>query len=119
MHGPIVHYRAYRCYGAREENLKNPDYLKNFLYKIAELCKTKPADFFYKQFEGGGEGVTAILVVEESFIIVETWPEYEHFYVIARVCGPNVEIKGMDTAIKEFFPEVKEIKPFSEQEIKK
>lgn len=118
MHAPIVHYKAYQCYGAKEDNLKNPDYLKSFLYKIAENCKTKPVDFFCHKFPTGGEGVTACLIVEESFIIVETWPEYQHFYVVSRVCGPHIEIKGMSAAIKEYFPNVKQVKQFCEQEIK-
>lgn len=117
MHGPIVHYKAYQCWGVEEKNLRDVEYLKSFLYKIAQYCKTKPVDFFCHKFETGGEGITACLIVEESFIMVETWPEYQHFYVIARVCGPHIKINGVDNAIKEYFPGVKEMRPYREEEV--
>lgn len=119
MKKPITHFQSLECWNANEKKLRNPKYLKKFLCTIAKYCNSKARKFFCDHFKEGGMGITAMLTVQESFIIVETWPEINYLYVCARLCGKQIKIDGIKKALKEFFPEVKKIKVYEERMKKK
>lgn len=65
--------------------LNNCDVIKQLLVKAAEAANTTVVTSFIKPFEP--QGVSGVVVIEESHISIHTWPEHGYAAVDFFTCG--------------------------------
>lgn len=92
------------AYGIDPKLLKDREYLRQVLRKVAEATgSTVLGDLFHK-FETDGEGVTGVVVIAESHVSIHTWPEHGYAAIDIFTCGGHVDpwkgLKVVKTALK-------------------
>ena len=79
------------AYGIDPELLKDREFLRRVLRRVAEATgSTVLGDFFHK-FEADGEGVTGVVAIAESHISIHTWPEHGYAAIDIFTCGDSVD----------------------------
>jgi S-adenosylmethionine/arginine decarboxylase-like enzyme len=76
---------------------------ERIMKNVANLAKVKLIDYTYYQHNGGG--ISAYSIIEESYIGLETWPEYNLLIVRIASCNPKSDfVKVRKYLINEFEP---------------
>jgi S-adenosylmethionine decarboxylase len=88
--------------GVDEMWLTDTGRLENLLHEAARLAGATPLFGKFHQF-GEGNGVTGVLLLQESHISIHTWPEYRFAAVDAFMCGacrPELAIACIRDALR-------------------
>ena len=80
------------------EALKSKDLLQNLLEKAAEAAQVTIVQSVFHQYSP--QGVTGIVIIEESHLSIHTWPEYGYASVDFYTCGDGLPEKAL-SVIKE------------------
>ena len=90
-------------YGVAPDLIAYEDQVKQILENISDRVGFTKVGSMYKQFTP--QGVTGVILIEESHISIHTWPEYEQVNVDVFTCG---DVSQVDTAfhyiLEEFRP---------------
>ncbi len=78
--------------------LKSKELLKKLLEKAANAAKVTIVQSVFHQYSP--QGVTGIVIIEESHLSIHTWPEYGYASVDFYTCGDGLPEKALDV-IKE------------------
>lgn len=72
-------------WGCNERALDNPSLVSTLLRKAAKASKSHPIASVTRHFDP--QGVTGIMMVQESHFSVHTWPEEGYAAIDAFTCG--------------------------------
>ena len=75
------------------EALKSKNSLKNLLEKAAKAANVTIVQSVFHQYSP--QGVTGIVIIEESHLSIHTWPEYGYASVDFYTCGEGVPEKAL------------------------
>lgn len=75
------------------EALKSKNLLKNLLEKAAKAANVTIVQSVFHQYSP--QGVTGIVIIEESHLSIHTWPEYGYASVDFYTCGEGVPEKAL------------------------
>jgi S-adenosylmethionine decarboxylase len=73
-------------HGVAKELLSDPDGIATLLMRAAQVAGATPLFAKFHHF-GEGQGVTGVLLLQESHISIHTWPEHGFAAVDAFMCG--------------------------------
>ncbi len=88
-------------YDCKEDLRLKKEEAEKIIKDIAELAEVKVIQSVYYQHEGGGTSVYSI--IEESYIGIETWPEYKLLIVRIASCNPNSDVMKVEEYLLERF----------------
>ena len=97
-------------HGVAAELLRSPERIERFLMDAAQRAGATPIFGKFHQF-GEGQGVTGVLLLQESHISIHTWPEYGFAAVDVFMCGgcrPELAIQVLQNALRPVRVELKE-----------
>jgi len=75
--------------GCDKEVLNDLDFLRGTLLKAADKCGTTTLGESFHQFNP--QGVSGVVVIAESHLVIHTWPEYGYAAVDIFTCGDSVQ----------------------------
>jgi len=78
--------------------LKNESLLKNLLEKAAKAANVTIVQSVFHQFSP--QGITGIVIIEESHLSIHTWPEYGYASVDFYTCGDGLPEKALQVIQK-------------------
>ncbi len=74
---------------------------RDIIMEIAERAQLKAKTYWKYQHEGGAK--TVVAVVEESFVVIDEWPEYKTVIIRIASCNPNSNFEEVKKYVKERF----------------
>ncbi len=74
--------------------LQNQSYLEALLNRAAISANVTIVQSVFHQFSP--QGVTGIVIIEESHLSIHTWPEYQYASVDFYTCGDGMPEKALD-----------------------
>ena len=80
------------------EALKSRELLQNLLEKAAKAANVTIVQSVFHQYSP--QGVTGIVIIEESHLSIHTWPEYGYASVDFYTCGDGVPEKALSVIQK-------------------
>ncbi|MBK7301342.1 MAG: adenosylmethionine decarboxylase [Moraxellaceae bacterium] len=83
---PLGQHYLLECDGVEAELLANPTQLHSLLYMAAQAAQAQVL-FAHCHHFGAGQGVTGVLLLQESHISIHTWPEYSYAAIDVFMCG--------------------------------
>lgn len=83
---PIGQHYLLECDGVEAALLANPTQLQALLYRAAQAAQAQVL-FGHCHHFGEGQGVTGVLLLQESHISIHTWPEYGYAAIDVFMCG--------------------------------
>jgi len=83
---PLGQHYLLECDGVEAELLANPTQLQALLYMAAQAAQAQVLFAHFHHF-GEGQGVTGVLLLQESHISIHTWPEYGYAAIDVFMCG--------------------------------
>lgn len=95
-------------YICNSQFLDDVDSISRILHEAAKAANTTVCEATFRKFSP--QGVTGVLVLEESHISIHTWPE--HFYAAIDIftCGDQaMPDKAVAYLIQQFNPSYKEV----------
>lgn len=101
--GPLGRHVFADLYGVRVELLLDPDAIENLLMRAAHAAGATPIFAKFHRF-GEGQGVTGVLLLQESHISIHTWPEHGFAAVDAFMCGSCNPRQAIDIVVNVFAP---------------
>ena len=84
-HGKHLLLELYKC---NREKLNDESFLRCILNRAAKLANATVLNLISNKFEP--QGVTAIALLAESHISIDTWPESNYSAVDIFTCGQNM-----------------------------
>jgi len=85
------------------KNYVTLDSIKELMLEVAKKHNLTVVNTSFHHFEGGGNGITAALILAESHLIIHTYPEYNYVALDIFLCDLNINPKNiMYSFIKEF-----------------
>jgi S-adenosylmethionine decarboxylase proenzyme len=97
-------------WGCDREALDSPTVVHGLMRSAAKIAKAKPVLSSVRHFDP--QGVTAIMMVQESHFSIHTWPEEGYAAVDAYTCGdcdPVKAVRAFERGLKAERVEVQEI----------
>ena len=89
-------------------NVENFDSLKQVMCQAAHAAKATVVGFEKHKFEP--QGMSGIVILQESHISVHTWPEYGYVAIDVFTCGQHVHIDEALKVLEVFFqPQEKDV----------
>jgi len=76
------------------EALQNQDLLADLLNRAAKAAKVTIVQSVFHQFSP--QGVTGVVIIEESHLSIHTWPEYGYASVDFYTCGEGLPEKAFE-----------------------
>lgn len=86
-----------------EDLLRDAVELEATLVDAAKNSELTVLSSSHHQFEGNGEGATAVVLLSESHIAAHTWPEYDYVALDVFTCGPEEKAKAATEFIRRAF----------------
>lgn len=83
---PLGQHYLLECEGVEPSLLANPQQLEQILRQAAQQAQAHIV-FAHLHHFGEGQGVTGVLVLQESHITIHTWPEYGYAAIDVFMCG--------------------------------
>lgn len=83
---PLGQHYLLECDGVEPSLLANPQQLEQILCQAAQQAQAHIV-FAHLHHFGEGQGVTGVLVLQESHITIHTWPEYAYAALDVFMCG--------------------------------
>lgn len=80
--------------------LEDGEYIEKCLRSIAAVIDVTPITYTHHNYDP--QGYTGILIIEESHIVIHTWPEHRYATVDVFTCGEK-DPKVVGPVLKEFF----------------
>lgn len=74
------------CYGSPTALLCDPDALSHILHQAAAAAGAHVLQSHFHHF-GAQQGVTGVLLLQESHISIHTWPERDYAAIDIFMCG--------------------------------
>lgn len=107
---PLGQHVLADLHGVHAALLTDPHRIEALLTEAARAAGATPLFARFHQF-GEGQGVTGVLLLQESHISIHTWPEYAFAAVDAFMCGncrPQLAIDIIRTALQPASCQLKE-----------
>ncbi len=89
--------------GCDPRKLRDEKFVTSVIFSSIVLAKMKLLDFHLRKFEGGGEGITAVAIISDSHIIVNTFPETTSLILDVYACS-GYPILVMKEFVRKFKP---------------
>jgi len=83
---PLGQHYLLECDGVEASMLADPKQLEQILRQAAQLAHAHIV-FAHLHHFGQGQGVTGVLVLQESHMTIHTWPEYGYAALDVFMCG--------------------------------
>ncbi len=100
-HNPLGRHLLIEFWGC-----KAPESMKKWeeiLWQAAKAAKSAPLKISMQKFEP--QGITGVVILEESHIAIHTWPEKEYVAIDIFTCGEHTDPQaGMEYLAKELSP---------------
>jgi S-adenosylmethionine decarboxylase len=90
-------------HGVQADVLTDPELIRTVLLRAAEAAGATPLFAKFHHF-GEGQGVTGVLLLQESHISIHTWPEHGFAAVDAFMCGVCAPQVAVDVVVAAFKP---------------
>lgn len=90
-------------HGVQAGVLSNPEAIRITLLRAAEAAGATPLFAKFHHF-GEGQGVTGVLLLQESHISIHTWPEHGFAAVDAFMCGHCMPQLAVEVVVAAFKP---------------
>ena len=97
---PIGHHTIWDIYDCHIEKSSFVEPIKKILHTIVDELQLGKVEEAYKQFEPFG--ATGFILLEESHISIQTWPENRFVAIDVFSCKP-FDIEKINLIIKDFF----------------
>ncbi len=88
-------------YGCKPENIDDEKLVHEILLDAAKLAKANIISSTFHQF--APQGVSGMIIIEESHFSIHTWPEYGYAAVDMFTCGDMLDNMSAVDYIKEKF----------------
>ncbi len=92
------------CDGVATSLLANPQHLQTMLYQAAQAANAHVL-FAHCHHFGHEQGVTGVLLLQESHISIHTWPEYRYAAIDVFMCGEAQPQQAIDCLIAALQPQ--------------
>ena len=79
------------CYACASDVLDNIQQIEALLVKVAKQLNYTIVTTSFHKF--APQGVSGVVVIQESHISLHTWPEYNYAAVDIFTCGQNMDIE--------------------------
>ena len=100
---PLGQHYLLECDGAEAELLANPTQLQALLYMAAQAAQAQVLFAHFHHF-GEGQGVTGVLLLQESHISIHTWPEYAYAAIDVFMCGDAQPQRAIEVLLMSLQP---------------
>jgi S-adenosylmethionine decarboxylase len=90
-------------HGVQADVLSDPEAIQIVLLRAAEAAGATPLFAKFHHF-GEGQGVTGVLLLQESHVSIHTWPEHGFAAVDAFMCGGCLPQVAVDLIVVAFKP---------------
>ncbi len=87
--------------------LNEVDAIEDLMVEAASLAEARVVNALFHQF--APQGVTGVVVLEESHLSIHTWPEAAYVAIDIYTCGSCRPEKAIDYLRKRFMPERVEV----------
>lgn len=104
--GAEMHVAAFSVVGVMAENQWR-EFLATLAGALGMTVCAAPAQWAYPMDGRGGNGLTIVQPITESFIAVETWPDHAGAYLFVVSCKP-ISHKSVFHVVSEFELEVRQ-----------
>ena len=84
-----------------EEQIKDAQFMRHIFWKAAQMGNATIVNNCFHEFNP--QGITGVLVIEESHLSVHTWPEHKYVAVDIFSCGNKINHKKITEFLKEKF----------------
>lgn len=98
-----LHYLL-ECDGVEAALLASPIQLEQALRQAAQVAHAHIV-FAHLHHFGEGQGVTGVLLLQESHISIHTWPEYGYAAIDVFMCGEAQPQQAIDCLIEALQPQ--------------
>lgn len=101
IHNPLGRHLLIEFWGSKTP--ENIEEWKKLLWEAAKASNSAPLQVAFHKFEP--QGITGVVILEESHIAIHTWPEKEYIAIDIFTCGEHTDPKaGMEYLAKELSP---------------
>lgn len=100
---PLGQHYLMECDGVDKTLLANPEQLKKVLYQSAQAANAQVLLGHCHHF-GEGQGVTGVLLLQESHISIHTWPEYAYAAIDVFMCGDAQPQRAIEVLLMSLQP---------------
>ncbi|MBR4985727.1 MAG: adenosylmethionine decarboxylase [Proteobacteria bacterium] len=83
----LGHHLLVEYYDCDKAVLDDPDKLRTMMIQAAKAANATIVDVVFHQF--APQGVSGVIVIEESHLSIHTWPEHGYAAVDFYTCGQN------------------------------